>query len=489
MEEKKEITIFWFKRDLRMEDNEALAAALASPLPTLLIYIYEPIIWADKHYDNRHRNFVRESLLDLNRSLIHLNTKILSVTDEVIPFFTAIQEKFQIAEVYSTAETGLQITYERDIEFAKYCKDKDILWKEFQNNGVIRGLRNRDTWRKSWYDYMNAPIISPSLNEEDYLSLGYIKIVEKTFQKLTLSVNKHNFQKGGRTEALVWQHSFFNERIKYYSQYISKPEMARYGCSRLSPYLAWGNLSIREVFQRAKRFKTESTHKKQANAFMSRLRWQSHFIQKFEQEPRMEFEAINRGFLDLEQPINVDFITAWKEGRTGYPLVDASLRCVAQTGYINFRMRSMVTSFLTHHLFQHFTTGSKWLARQFLDFEPGIHYGQMQMQAGFTGTNTVRIYNPVKNAIEHDSEAVFIKKYVPELAELPTQLAIEPWSITSMEEELYGFTYGVDYPLRIVNIQETRKTASQKLYGQRKNKLAISEKERILKTHTLTRKK
>ena len=202
----------------------------------------------------------------------------------------------------------------------------------------------------------------------------------------------------------------------------------------------------------------------------------------------MEFEAVNRGFLNLEQPNNPEFIKAWKEGRTGYPLVDASIRCVVQTGYINFRMRSMVTSFLTHHLFQHFTTGSKWLARQFLDFEPGIHYGQMQMQAGLTGTNTVRIYNPTKNAFDHDSSALFIKKYVPELKKLPNHLAIEPWNITALEEDLYGFKYGNDYPQRIVNIKETRKLASQKLYGQRKNPLAKLEKLRILETHTIKRK-
>lgn len=145
----------------------------------------------------------------------------------------------------------------------------------------------------------------------------------------------------------------------------------------------------------------------------------------------------------------------------------------------------MITSFLTHHLFQHFSTGGAWLAQQFLDFEPGIHYPQMQMQAGFTGTNTIRIYNPTKNALDHDPEAVFIKKWVPELANLPVELAIEPWKITAMEANLYDFDYGSDYPERIVDIQETRTIALQKLYGKRKDPLTQKEKQRILEKHTL----
>lgn len=488
MAELPEINIFWFKRDLRLEDNMALKNALENSRRLLLIYLNEPQIWRDPHYDARHLNFVRESLADLNSLFADKNTKILTITSELVTFFDEIRNQFKVHMVFSTEETGLDITFKRDIVFSKYCLKNGIFWKEFQNNGVIRGLRNRDQWRKSWYQYMNAPIERVELNETIFFSVEEVNEIAQHFKRFSTDTQSHDFQKGGRTEGLKWKNSFFKERFEYYSAYISKPELSRYGCSRLSPYFAWGNLSIREVFQEAKQLKKVVKQKRQLNAFQSRLRWQSHFIQKFEMEPRMEFEAVNRGFLSLKQPLNERFVARWKDGKTGYPLVDASMRCVAQTGYINFRMRSMVTSFLTHHLFQHFTTGGPWLARQFLDFEPGIHYGQMQMQAGFTGTNTVRVYNPVKNAQDHDSEAIFIKKYVPELQDLPGHLAIEPWTITLMEEQLYQFKYGTDYPERIVDISETRKKALQQLYGQRKSTLAKAEKERILETHTIRRK-
>jgi deoxyribodipyrimidine photo-lyase len=295
----------------------------------------------------------------------------------------------------------------------------------------------------------------------------------------------HRFQKGGRKAALKYLNSFLTNRIANYSSGISKPEASRSGCSRLSPYIAWGNLSIREVYQQLQEFKAHGKWQRQTRAFGSRLRWQSHFIQKFEAEPRMQFEAVNRAFLSLKQPVNTEYITAWEKGQTGYPLIDAAMRCVHQTGYINFRLRAMVVSFLTHHLFQHFSQGSHWLARQFLDFEPGIHYGQLQMQAGFTGTNTLRVYNPTKNAIEHDPEAIFIKKYVPELRNLPPALAIEPWRIQPLEMQFYNFQYTVDYPGRIVDIAKTRRIALDALYKQRKSAIAEKEKKRILQKHSI----
>ncbi|AWX43259.1 Deoxyribodipyrimidine photo-lyase [Flagellimonas maritima] len=480
------IDVFWFKRDLRLVDNDALNEAITSKNKLLPVYLYEPSIWQDAHYDERHYRFIFESIQDLDNDLLY-ETKILAVQSEVIPFFKTLSDLYQIENIFSTEETGLDITYRRDIEFQDFCFTNGIRWSQFQNNGVVRGLTDRSSWRKDWYNYMNLPQKDFETKHTNFIGHKTISDLYVRFDALQEPSKRSKFQKGGRKEALRWQSSFFEERIAFYSDYISKPELSRYGCSRLSPYFAWGNLSIREVYQKAVELKKISSYKKQLNAFMSRLRWQSHFIQKFEMEPRIEFEAFNKAFLSLEQPINDSYINAWTEGGTGYPLVDAAIRCVVQTGYINFRMRAMIVSFLTHHLFQHFTTVGPWLARQFLDFEPGIHYGQMQMQAGFTGINTVRVYNPTKNAMDHDSDAIFIKKYVPELSGLPTGLAIEPWKVTAMDSEMYGFNYGVDYPERIVNISDTRRMALQKLYGQRKSEFAQLERQRILETHTIPR--
>jgi deoxyribodipyrimidine photo-lyase len=184
---------------------------------------------------------------------------------------------------------------------------------------------------------------------------------------------------------------------------------------------------------------------------MVRLKWHCHFIQKLEMRPEIEFKNIHPGFDHLRTKLNKDHFNAWKEGRTGYPLIDAAMRCVRETGYLNFRLRATVVSFLTHLLWQPWQNGATHLAKCFIDYEPGIHYPQFQMQAGTTGVHTIRIYNPVKQAEEKDADGVFVKKWVPELRSLPLEFIFSPWEMTQMDQAMYGVVLGRDYPERIID--------------------------------------
>jgi deoxyribodipyrimidine photo-lyase len=483
---RKHINVVWFKRDLRLQDNEAIFNAIQSKKPTLLLYVFENSLENDHHYSPRHWNFIRQSLLDINRQLEVLNVKILCVSGEVISVMNTIQENYKIDTVFSHKETGVKITYDRDKNFKRFCKNNLINWVENTNNGIFRALKNRNNWVANWENYMNAPQFEFQPTPTSFLDINEISNLENKLEKTSLETTPDAiFQKGGPTMAGKYLQTFFNERYHNYSYNISKPLLARKSCSRLSPYIAWGNLSSRQVLQRSATFRLTCKDPKQIDSFVSRLTWQAHFIQKFEMEESMEFESVNKGFHTLKKKINRNYIQAWETGQTGFPLVDACMRCLNETGYLNFRMRAMVVSFFTHNLWQPWQECSQHLSRMFLDFEPGIHFPQLQMQAGETGINMLRIYNPIKNSHEHDPDCEFIKKWVPELRELPTQFVHEPSKMTFLDQKFNNFDLGVDYPKPIVNMERTRKFASDFLWSMKKNPVVKEEGLRILSIHTM----
>ncbi|TXE16041.1 deoxyribodipyrimidine photo-lyase [Psychroserpens burtonensis] len=483
---KPQLHIVWLKRDLRLEDNEAIVNALATGERTLLLYAFETILLEDNHYSERHWNFIRESIKDLNKQLKPLNSKILAVEADIISIINQLMSKYMIRDIYSHQETGILVTYNRDKSFKRYCKNNLIIWHENIHNGVQRGLKNRALWAQHCNAYFEIDPLVFSPSENQLLNNQEIEELEVLLPVASLDTPKDAiFQKGGRSIGIKYLDSFLTKRYVNYMYHISKPELARKGCSRISPYIAWGNLSIREVYRKAYVLKKTSSSKKPLEAFMSRLRWQAHFIQKFEMEHTMETESVNKGFHKLKKDVSGHYQIAWETGQTGFPLVDACMRCLNETGYLNFRMRALVVSFLTHNLWQPWQAASKHLSKMFLDFEPGIHFPQLQMQAGETGTNMLRIYNPIKNSLEHDPDATFIKKWVPELKDLDLPFIHEPYLMTEMEQQFINFHLGKDYPYPIVDMEVTRKKASDTLWNLRKNKKAREESQRILKKHTL----
>jgi deoxyribodipyrimidine photo-lyase len=423
--------LVWFKRDLRWEDHEALAKAAAAG-PVRCVYIVEPGYWSLPDTALQHFEFIRESLNALDEHLRQLGGSLEIYPGEAIQVLQQLLETTQFTHLYSHEETGNAWTYKRDIEVKQWCKTHQVTWHEFPQFGVVRGLRQRKQWQPAWERHMQAP-------QAKVLRISFdANLIHSRFMMAAPLHLKHNpprRQRGGRPLALATLNSFLNARSIGYRGGISSPLTAPDACSRLSAYLAYGCISMREVVQMTRAYLEQlppqaTRHRASLQAFISRLYWHCHFIQKLESEPEIEWQNMHRGYdLLREQEFDLAHFEALKNARTGWPMVDASVIMLRETGWLNFRMRAMLVSVAAYPLWLHWRPVGEWLATQFLDYEPGIHWSQLQMQSGTTGINTTRVYNPIKQAQDHDPYGKFVRRWLPSLRSVPATWLFEPWKM------------------------------------------------------------
>ena len=489
------INIVWLKRDLRLRDHEPLYKAVSSSLPFIIIYMLEPIMMEDEHMDVRHWRFISQSLQDMDMQLreYHASRSAASFVHimhgDAISVLNQIAEKYDIKSIFSHQEIGLDHTFERDKQVARWCKSRFVDWQESVYGAVKRPLSNRTKWQAHWYGRIMSAVSDPDLNSVSELCIvpSASSLNHKQVPTAWLE-HAENFQLGGEKRAWHTLKHFFTERGKAYFGNIGNPTVARKTCSRLSPYLAWGNISLKQVYQYSQQYKQRKGWRKSVAAFTSRLHWHCHFIQKFESESAMEQRPVNRAYIHFPYETGdtaKQRLEHWQNATTGIPIIDACMKAVQATGYINFRMRAMLVSFLCHHLNIDWRQGVTYLGSQFLDFEPGIHYPQFQMQAGITGTNIIRLYNPVKQSQDKDPDATFITKWLPVLEVLPKEMRHTPWLLNPMEQQLYNFNLGEDYPAPIIDIEQAAREARDRLWRYRERDDVKQEARRVLFTHSV----
>ncbi|WP_334135054.1 FAD-binding domain-containing protein [Tepidimonas sp.] len=521
----KPLHIVWFKRDLRLHDHTPLTHALRSG-PTLALYIVEPSLWRQPDSAAQHWGFVCESLQALDAALQASGmpgARLHVAVGEAVAVLDALHQRTGVAALYAHQESGNAHTFARDRAVRRWAREHGVAVHEYPSCGVVRGLRDRNDWLPQRRRFMAAaPLPWPPHGAlAGWAATPFVPVHEQGtgadlpdwevawwldgdghWQRgpwpdaATLGLDPWEpprRQRGGRPLAESTLHDFLHHRAARYRGGISSPLSAPEACSRLSPYLAWGVLSVREVEHATHRQLTALATDPSAEArrlraglraFAGRLVWHDHFIQKLESEPELEWRNLHRGYDGLrEHAWNAEHFAALQAGRTGWPLVDACVAMLRDGGWLNFRMRAMLVSVAAYPLWLHWREVGLWLARLFLDYEPGIHWPQMQMQSGTTGINAMRVYNPIKQALDHDPHGRFVRRWLPVLQRVPDAWLFEPWRLPPALQQRCGVRVGTDWPLPPVALEEALRAAKERVHALRRQRPVQAHAAELVRRH------
>ncbi|MEL7019959.1 MAG: FAD-binding domain-containing protein, partial [Pseudomonadota bacterium] len=314
------------------------------------LFVIEPDYWQLPDVSARHWRFLRASLQDLNEALSARGQPLVIRTGSVVDILADLSQRIRIDSLWSHEETGNNWTFQRDRTVMAWCRAHGISWREIAQHGVIRRLPTRNGWARKWAHQMHAPLVpSPEGLTPAIGDLGGEPIPDTPYAGAFANAPAFtDEQPGGRAAGELFLKSFLEKRGRPYRAAMASPAKGRVACSRLSPYLSYGCLSVREVTHasQARAAQAQANSERMwagsMKSFGSRLHWHCHFIQKLEDEPRLEFRNLHPAYDDLRPDEKTmgegekARLTAWQRGETGLPFVDACMRSLQATGWLNF---------------------------------------------------------------------------------------------------------------------------------------------------------
>jgi deoxyribodipyrimidine photo-lyase len=446
------VHLVWFKRDLRVHDHAPLLAAVASGAPVIPLYIFEPGYWAEPELSRRQFDFLMDSLRELDAALQARGSRLMVRTGEVTEVFSALHGKHGLDAIHAHEEVGLQWALGRDRAVYRWARNAGVSMRE--QPALPPG---RESWSVRWDRRMAEPrgkapeqIRSPALTAPDWplpkdFGLGADDCPAR--------------QPGGRSAGVDCLRAFLEARGPSYAEGLAHPKAGAELSSRLSAHLTFGTLSLREAWQAARRTLSLAAEQGDAafaasmEAFLASLKLHGQFVQMLQEQTTLDsrnLQPAHDGLRPRAEPSDPR-LEAWIEGRTGFPFLDACMRSLKATGWLNFQTRAMVMGFVSHHLWLDWRLPAERIAARFTDFDPAIHYAQAQIQAAATDVDAPRIFNPVKQSREQDPDGALIREWVPELARLPDAFLHAPWDAPPEFLSAAGVVLGQTYPMRIVD--------------------------------------
>lgn len=456
--------ILWFRRDLRLCDNEIVTLSAANQAEVLPCFLIDPWFYQQPDVGRARVRFLFESLENLDFNLRQRGSQLYLFEGKTVDVIQSLtRELLQQGirpKLFFNRDVQVEYGIERDRTIIDFHRQLNLECHLGLSSFLLESDR-RDSWYEEYYTYQRQPLYSaPAHINTPQLSLD---LPQLTFDELKQKYSQFwqedsKYFTGGESSAIATLDSFLQHRYHGYHWKLSRPWLAQKGAtSHLSPHIAFGTISTRTIYQRTKARAAELSNQPKAEfslkAFRDRLRWRDSFTQRLYHHPEIahtnRYPEFDEWYSLLElKPEKQELFEAWQEGETGFPLVDASMRQLKTMGWMNFRMRAMCATFLTINCGVSWHHGARHYMNCLVDGDLAIDNWQWQMQAGVTNplSDTFRIYNPNKNIEDKDSDLRFIYHWIPEL---------QGYSLPEILSLVYqGESH---YPAPILNWSQTRK--------------------------------